>query len=86
MAASCSTRMVVNAAAPLTTPLTCRWRSLPRNQPVGQVAVRSRPPPPPANMHPSLRLTREERSWVLYDVANSAFVLVIVTAIMPLYV
>ncbi|MDX9835673.1 MAG: MFS transporter, partial [Desulfobulbus sp.] len=36
-------------------------------------------------MHPSLRLTREERSWVLYDVANSAFVLVMVTAIMPLY-
>jgi UMF1 family MFS transporter len=33
----------------------------------------------------SLHLTREERSWVLYDVANSAFVLVMVTAIMPLY-
>ena len=36
-------------------------------------------------MPPSLRLTREERSWVLYDVANSAFVLVMVTAVMPLY-
>ena len=36
-------------------------------------------------MLPSLRLTREERSWVLYDVANSAFVLVMVTAVMPLY-
>ncbi|SHH95056.1 MFS transporter [Desulfofustis glycolicus] len=30
-------------------------------------------------------LTREERSWVLYDVANSAFVLVMITAIMPIY-
>ncbi|NLX17773.1 MAG: MFS transporter [Desulfobulbus sp.] len=30
-------------------------------------------------------MTREERHWVLYDVANSAFVLVMVTAIMPIY-
>ena len=30
-------------------------------------------------------MTREERAWVLYDVANSAFVLVMVTALMPLY-
>jgi len=30
-------------------------------------------------------MTREERDWVLYDVANSAFVLVMVTAIMPIY-
>lgn len=32
-----------------------------------------------------LRITREERSWILYDVGNSAFVLVMVTAIMPLF-
>ncbi|MDO9263972.1 MAG: MFS transporter, partial [Desulfosalsimonadaceae bacterium] len=31
------------------------------------------------------RLTREELSWVLYDVGNSAFVLVMVTAIMPIF-
>lgn len=31
------------------------------------------------------KLTQEERSWVLYDVGNSAFVLVMVTAIMPLF-
>lgn len=30
-------------------------------------------------------MTREERSWVLYDVGNSAFVLVMVTAIMPIF-
>lgn len=30
-------------------------------------------------------MTKAEKSWVLYDVANSAFVLVIVTSIMPLY-
>ena len=36
-------------------------------------------------MLPSLRLNRDERSWILYDVANSAFVLVMVTAVMPLY-
>ncbi len=32
-----------------------------------------------------LKLTREEMSWVLYDVGNSAFVLIIVTALMPIY-
>ncbi len=32
-----------------------------------------------------ITMTRDERSWVLYDVANSAFVLVMVTAIMPIY-
>lgn len=32
-----------------------------------------------------LTLSREERSWVLYDVGNSAFVLVMVTAIMPIF-
>jgi MFS transporter, UMF1 family len=32
-----------------------------------------------------MKMTREERSWVLYDVANSAFVLVMVTAIMPIF-
>ncbi len=32
-----------------------------------------------------MALTREEKSWVLYDVANSAFVLVVVTAVMPLF-
>jgi MFS transporter, UMF1 family len=30
-------------------------------------------------------LTRIEISWILYDVANSAFVLIIVTTIMPIY-
>lgn len=30
-------------------------------------------------------MSREERDWILYDVANSAFVLVMVTAIMPIY-
>ncbi len=28
---------------------------------------------------------RVERAWVLYDVGNSAFVLVMVTAIMPIF-
>lgn len=32
-----------------------------------------------------MQMTREERSWILYDVGNSAFVLVMVTAIMPIY-
>jgi UMF1 family MFS transporter len=32
-----------------------------------------------------MHMTREERDWILYDVANSAFVLVMVTAIMPIY-
>jgi MFS transporter, UMF1 family len=31
------------------------------------------------------RMTKEERSWILYDAGNSAFVLVMVTAIMPLF-
>jgi UMF1 family MFS transporter len=30
-------------------------------------------------------LTAAERSWILYDVGNSAFVLVMVTALMPIY-
>ncbi len=30
-------------------------------------------------------MTREEKSWILYDVANSAFVLVVVTTVMPIY-
>lgn len=30
-------------------------------------------------------MTRPEKSWILYDVGNSAFVLVIVTAIMPIF-
>ena len=29
--------------------------------------------------------TKEELSWILYDVGNSAFVLVMVTAIMPIF-
>lgn len=32
-----------------------------------------------------MKMTREERDWILYDVGNSAFVLVMVTAIMPIY-
>ena len=32
-----------------------------------------------------ISLTKEERSWVVYDVGNSAFVLVMVTAIMPIF-
>lgn len=30
-------------------------------------------------------MTRAEKSWILYDVANSAFVLVVVTAVMPIF-
>ncbi len=30
-------------------------------------------------------LSQQERSWILYDVGNSAFVLVMVTAIMPIF-
>lgn len=30
-------------------------------------------------------MTKEERSWILYDVGNSAFVLVMITAIMPIF-
>jgi len=36
-------------------------------------------------MRKTITMTREERSWALYDVGNSAFVLVMVTAIMPIY-
>lgn len=31
------------------------------------------------------KFTKQEKSWILYDVANSAFVLVIVTTIMPIF-
>ena len=31
------------------------------------------------------KMSREERSWILYDVGNSAFVLVMVTALMPIF-
>ena len=31
------------------------------------------------------KFSKEEKSWILYDVANSAFVLVIVTTIMPIF-
>ncbi|QWB96157.1 hypothetical protein KHQ89_01555 [Mycoplasmatota bacterium] len=30
-------------------------------------------------------LTKKERSWVLYDIANSAYILTIVTVLFPLY-
>jgi UMF1 family MFS transporter len=36
-------------------------------------------------MEKKARITRQERSWILYDVGNSAFVLVMVTAIMPIF-
>ena len=36
-------------------------------------------------MKKSTPLTTLERSWILYDVANSAFVLVIITTIMPIF-
>ena len=36
-------------------------------------------------METDMRMTPKERDWILYDVANSAFVLVMVTAIMPIY-
>lgn len=32
-----------------------------------------------------LKFTREEKSWIMYDVGNSAYSLVIVTAILPIY-
>ena len=35
-------------------------------------------------MKPS-KFTKSEKSWMLYDVANSAFVLVMVTTIMPIF-
>ena len=31
------------------------------------------------------KMSREETSWILYDVGNSAFVLVMVTALMPIF-
>jgi UMF1 family MFS transporter len=31
------------------------------------------------------RFTKEERSWIMYDVANSAFVITVMTALFPLY-
>lgn len=36
-------------------------------------------------MKTKVKTTKQERSWILYDVGNSAFVLVMVTAIMPLF-
>jgi len=30
-------------------------------------------------------MTKQEKSWILYDVANSAFVLIMVTAVMPVF-
>ena len=36
-------------------------------------------------MNYKFSFTKEERSWILYDVANSAFVLVVVTAVMPIF-
>ena len=36
-------------------------------------------------MHKRFGMNKEELSWVLYDVGNSAFVLVMITAIMPIY-
>ncbi len=31
------------------------------------------------------KMTKQEKSWILYDVANSAFVLIIITTIMPIF-
>jgi UMF1 family MFS transporter len=36
-------------------------------------------------MAKALKLTSEEKSWVLYDVANSAFVLIVTTTFMPIF-
>lgn len=36
-------------------------------------------------MSDSTKLTKEERSWILYDVANSAFVLIVTTTLMPIF-
>jgi MFS transporter, UMF1 family len=33
----------------------------------------------------ALALTRAEKSWILYDVANSAFVLIVTTTLMPIF-
>ncbi len=32
-----------------------------------------------------MHLTTQEKSWILYDVANSAFVLIVVTTVMPVF-
>lgn len=32
-----------------------------------------------------IKTSREEKSWILYDVGNSAFVLIIITSIMPIF-
>lgn len=32
-----------------------------------------------------MALSKEERSWILYDVANSAFILIVVTTLMPIF-
>lgn len=32
-----------------------------------------------------MKFTKEEKSWILYDWANSAYSLVIVTALLPIY-
>jgi len=37
------------------------------------------------NVNKKLKMNREEISWVLYDVGNSAFVLVMITALMPIF-
>ncbi|MBB6479358.1 MFS transporter [Spirochaeta isovalerica] len=36
-------------------------------------------------MSDSEKLTKTERSWILYDVANSAFVLIVTTTLMPIF-
>ncbi len=36
-------------------------------------------------MGKKLKMTKQEVSWILYDVGNSAFVLVMVTALMPIF-
>ncbi len=36
-------------------------------------------------MGKKMKMTKEELSWILYDVGNSAFVLVMVTALMPIF-
>ncbi len=32
-----------------------------------------------------MQFTKQEKSWILYDVANSAFVLIVVTTVMPVF-
>lgn len=36
-------------------------------------------------MSDTKKLTKTERSWILYDVANSAFVLIVTTTLMPIF-